>query len=311
MLQIAELAEEPRAAALISKATYDIATDGSLVPSGDPLPISPDPLETPFGTFHGELFFKKAGADVCVLGTVRRRSPVRELVLKLRVADLVNQLVVCGDRVWLPTGDRRRPLAPSRAQPFTEMPLGYDRAFGGVADYEGYPAPWPDNPVGRGYYLTAEQAREHPLPNIEPADGVRVGSWEDHPRVCGWGPYSMTGALRASTAVTVDPEKMHVTNVDPSLFNNAHPDLVVPELTPGDMIDIEGMGDDPVRVMIPKMLLRLQVSAGAHTSEAMSRIDGVFLWLDARKVVITQRANFSYVFQPRELRRVTATAVEA
>ncbi len=311
MLQIADLGEPPVAAAVIAKATYDLAAGGTLAPAAEPMPLSPDPLETPFGMLHGELYFKKSGADVCVLGTIRRQRPVREALLTLKVGALVHRLAVTGDRFWIPTGDKRQPLTPSRAQPFTEMPLAYDRAFGGTADYEGYPAPWADNPNGRGYYLTADQARDKPLPNIEAADGPRIRAWDDRPRAAGWGPYPMNWGLRASTAVQVDDQKMTVKHVDPSLFNHAHPDLVVPALAPGEAIEIDGLSERPLTLTLPRNLLRLQIQVGAETFEATSRIDGAFVWVDAGKLVVTHRATFSYVFRPREVRHVTVTAVEA
>jgi hypothetical protein len=309
MVQVADLGEPTVPAAVIFKATYDLQPDGSLTPAADPMPISADQIETPFGNLHGELFFKKRGADVCVLGTVHRSAPVREALLTLTVGNFSHRLTVSGDRTWIPTGDRRQPLAASRPQPFTEMPLGYSHAFGGTADYEGFPAVWADNPVGRGYYLSVEQAKDHPLPNIEAGDEPRIRSWEDRPRASGWGPYPMNWGLRASAAVKVDDKKMAVASVDPSLFNNAHPDLVVPALSPGDTIQIDGLRDERLAFALPRTLVRLQIDVAAQVAEVVGRIDGVFLWADAGKLVITQRATFSYEFRPREVRRVTATAV--
>jgi hypothetical protein len=119
----------------------------------------------------------------------------------------------------------------------------------------------------------------------------------------------MNWGLRASAAVKVDDKKMAVASVDPSLFNNAHPDLVVPALSPGDTIQIDGLRDKRLAFALPRTLVRLQIDVAAQVAEVVGRIDGVFLWADAGKLVITQRATFSYEFRPREVRRVTATAV--
>lgn len=64
------------------------------------------------------------------------------------------ELYVMGDRTWGLTG-------VSEAAPFTEMPVTFDRAFGG----DGF-AP---NPGGRGYkpIVTKDGRKVHPLPNIE------------------------------------------------------------------------------------------------------------------------------------------------
>lgn len=46
---------------MIIKATFDLGADGQLRPAADPFPFVLDQLKTPFGEFHGELFFKKRG----------------------------------------------------------------------------------------------------------------------------------------------------------------------------------------------------------------------------------------------------------
>ncbi len=310
ILQVANLGEDPLAAVVISKATYDLLPDGALVPAAEPLPILPDLLSTPFGEFHGEFFFRKQGADVCVLGTVRRARPVKEAAVKLQVGPFHHALTVLGDRVWRATGDRKRPLAPSAPQAFTEMALSYARAFGGTADYEGQAAPWPDNPAGRGYYLTVDQARDQPLPNIESTAAPPIARWDDRPRVAGWGPYPMYWGLRASTAVQVDEKKMSVKHVSPAVFNNAHPDLVIDDVQPGDPVRIEGLSETPLALAIPRKRLRVDVTANDRTFVAPSRIDGVHIWADSHKVVVTHRANFAYLFSREDHRYAVATEEE-
>jgi hypothetical protein len=306
-LQVADLGEPRLAAAVIGKATYDIGPDGNLDVAVEPLPILPDPLSTPFGEFHGELFARKEGADIAVLATIRRAKPMRRLIVRLEVGDFWHELTVHGDRVWVPTGERRRPLRPSAPVPFTEIPLAYSRSFGGAADYEGLTTPWPDNPTGLGYYLTVDQAREHPVPNIEAAHDEPLETWDRRPRVAGWGPYPMHWGLRVSTAVQVDAERMAVKHVSPAIFNHAHPDLVVAEIAPGTPLRVDGVWDRPLAFALPRQSLALNVTVGASTMEVASRIDGVFLWMDARKLVVTHRANFGYQFRPEEIRRVVAT----
>ncbi|MFO7561803.1 MAG: DUF2169 domain-containing protein [Enhygromyxa sp.] len=79
---------------------------------------------------------------------------VPELAVGVRVGPLQKQLRVSGDRFWI---DRRRASDP---QPFTEMPLAWDRAYGGPD--------FPRNPLGRGraeVELFGQQVV--PLPNVE------------------------------------------------------------------------------------------------------------------------------------------------
>ncbi|NVB36434.1 DUF2169 domain-containing protein [Pseudenhygromyxa sp. WMMC2535] len=61
---------------------------------------------------------------------------VPELPVGVRVGPLSKQLQVSGDRYWVGR------TQPSAAQPFTELPLAWDRAYGGPD--------FPRNPLGRG-----------------------------------------------------------------------------------------------------------------------------------------------------------------
>ena len=45
-------------------------------------------------------------------------------------------------------------------------------------------------------------------------------------------------------------------------------------------------------------------------SEAFGELDGLFLWTDANRVVVTWRARFHYAFRPEEIRRATLSFVQ-
>ena len=77
-VQVADLMKDELRGAVIVKSTFDIHPDGRLTVSEEPMPLVLDRLETPFGEFHAELFFRKQGADVCLLGSVRRKTPVTQ-----------------------------------------------------------------------------------------------------------------------------------------------------------------------------------------------------------------------------------------
>jgi hypothetical protein len=66
------LLEPELRATVIVKKTYALGDDGRLAEASDPLPLVPDHLPTDFAVFHGELYFRKRGVDVCALGTVSR-----------------------------------------------------------------------------------------------------------------------------------------------------------------------------------------------------------------------------------------------
>jgi hypothetical protein len=302
-LERADFGSDDRFAVLIWKLTYKIIPGGGMDFADDPMPLHGDPLTTAYGTFHGDIFMRKVGADLCVLGRLYRTEAVTQTEVCVRYGSVESRLRVTGDRVWMEAEDGI--LYPSAPQPFNEMDISYARAFGGVATSQGLVAPYSDNPEGRGYCLDRTQAVGAPLPNIEPAQGPFVTAWNDTPEPAGWGPYPMNWGLRAREAVTVDPASAAVGDISPSVFNNAHPALVLPEILPGTTLSLEGVYDSPVSIVIPRIMGIVRVQIGDEIFDEPTRIDGVAVWLDAARLVVTQRANFRYVKREDEVRVAT------
>jgi hypothetical protein len=302
-----ELAAGGIVAALIVKSTFDLIPDGTLRVSSAPMPLVAQFLETPYGIFHSEYFFKKQGVDLCVLGSVRRATPVERAHVRLSYGARSWELVVHGDRRWqrLPGGQGEE-LVPSRAEPFLEIPIAYTHAFGGEVDVGGMPYGHPANPKGRGYYRSAAEACSRLLPNIEDArlPDQRLFRADDERLIVGWGPYPNFWALRGARAVHVDPEVNRVDSISPSLFNHAHPDLVLNRVSPGAPIVLEGLSDRVVVCPVPSPPTRVEVNVGAERFELDAPIDGLFYWADDRKLVVTQRGRFKYTVRPEERRLV-------
>ena len=309
-----DLGDRGLVASVIVKSTFDLDASGGLHPARTPVRLIPQFMETPYGVFHSEYFFKKQGIDACVLGTVRRPEPVRQTRLKLSIGTRSWELRVYGDRRWRRSGDAADlQLRPSPAEPFTEMPLGYSRAFGG-APLVGYmPCPYPANPHGRGYYLRAEDACDQLLPNIEHADDSPADVWsaESSPRVAGWGPYPNFWGLRAETSLRMNEDETALAGASATLFNHAHPDLVLDALPKGARLRLEGMSPDVIECVLPAPPARIDVTVGAERFEVAAPIDGLFLWCDDYKLVVTQRGRFTYEVRAEELRTVRVRCTEA
>ena len=103
------------------------------------------------------------------------RSPVQGCPVSLRVGTIDKTLYVFGDRFWKPGLVLKDMTEPA---PFAEMPLAFDRAFGG----EGF-AP---NPSGKGFAPIKSQDGLHPLPNIEDPKHL-IGLAGDRPAPVGFG----------------------------------------------------------------------------------------------------------------------------
>lgn len=119
--------------------------------------------------------------------------PVTLLPVGVRVGPLEKRLVVHGDRVW------ERGLLdskPSAALPFVEMPLRWERSFGGPGD--------PDNPAGCGTHSAlGVDGRVEPVPNIEHAHHPIV-SRDDRPAPAGAFPIPSTWRARTRLLGTFD-----------------------------------------------------------------------------------------------------------
>lgn len=287
-------------ATLVVKATFE-EKGGRWVPAAEQVPIVDDRLETPFGIFHTDCFVRKDGVDVCVLGTVRLAQPTAATQVRLTVAGRSHELAVFGERRWTRSGGR---LVPSQPAPFTEMPLGYARAYGGVTEHDYETCIWPDNPIGRGYYLSPERAEGQPLPNIEASGTGRVQEWSDQPTVAGWGPYPFYWGIRAREGI--EPPKTRapddIGRFKARLNNHAHPSLIFPRLPEYAEIRIQGLGPREWVRSIPSFSPLAEVQIGERTLEAQGSLDGVFIWGDSNRVTLTNRIHFGYEYRKGEKR---------
>ena len=292
----------PVEATLVVKATFEHSDGGRWIPVRDQIPLVDDLLETPFGTFHGDNFTRKEGVDVAVLGTLRPARPMRAMQIQLSVGKLINELLVFGDRRWVRAGGR---LVPSQPEMFDEIPLGYSRAYGGTTTHDYETITWPDNPAGRGYYLSAQGAEGQPLPNIESVRAPQVREWTDQPQVAGWGPYPCYWGIRAREGIE-PPERIEagaVARLKPRLNNNAHTLLIVPALEPEAEIRIRGLQPTEIVLRLPVLKVRLAVQCGERiTSETSAGVDGVFIWADVGRVTLTSRTHFAYPYNKGEAR---------
>jgi hypothetical protein len=164
---------------------------------------------------------------------------------------------VVGDRVWQAglTG-----ISVSAPKPFTEMPISYDRAFGGAdrhsKDESEHDAYLP-NPVGRGWHKHLKNAWVDgtPLPNIEEV-GKAVAFPSDKYKPMALGPLGRGWPQRARFAGTYDQQWLdHVfpflpKDFDERYYQAAPEDQQVP-LPKGPMeVVLSGFTADGVRQFV-------------------------------------------------------------
>jgi len=125
-----------------------------------------------------DLALIKPRGEVWITGTVRAPEPVRELSCLARVGDVQVRFSVVGDRWWRADGGQTEP------EPFTEMPLCWERCFGGPR--------FEANPVGRGIEPDPDDPQGRvTLPNIE-RHGRLIRSPGERPEPAGAWPIPRT-----------------------------------------------------------------------------------------------------------------------
>ncbi|GGY36875.1 DUF2169 family type VI secretion system accessory protein [Pseudoduganella albidiflava] len=187
------------------KATFDIAPDGTTAVSA----IQPPVLRIP--EYHGEaamssiryeadLVLAKKTTDIIVVGNAHAPGgqPVTQCDAGFRVGPLQKVVRIFGDRHW--AGGRL-----SEPEPFTVMPIVYERAYGGLDSKSARPdRDWDwRNPVGCGFAAAKEHLAGMAAPNVEFPDSL-IAAWDDRPEPAGFGAFAGHWQPRAAFAGTYD-----------------------------------------------------------------------------------------------------------
>lgn len=195
--------------------------------------------------FASDFHTGKASTDILMTGSAcaPENQSVRQMDVSLSVGSVSKKIRVFGDRQW------NQGLITS-PQPFTVMPLVYERAFGGVDIVEDQVrSAEARNPVGTGFAGKKSQSEMNgiALPNLECPDQL-IQYHDDLPVPACFGPIAPHWQPRAASAGTYDelwqttrapylPEDYH-----PRFMNVAHPDLICANfLKGGEAVKITGM----------------------------------------------------------------------
>ncbi|WP_438000900.1 DUF2169 domain-containing protein [Sorangium sp. So ce185] len=195
-----------------------------------------------------------------------RERPAQACAVRARLGAVDKALYVIGDRTF-------RRGVPTEPEPFTEMPIVWERAFGGPG--------FAPNPVGKGLQRIETEAGEiHPLPNIELPRHL-ITSPSDRPAPAGFGPIDLTWPQRFAKIGTYDQKWLKerfpgfAEDTDLGVFNAAPEDQQIQGFFRGDEpMVLENMHPErPVlEAALPGIAARAFINRKSGEAETFSEI---------------------------------------
>ena len=308
------------------KATFEIGENGRCARAEKQEPVcmagecwGDDPGTSSY-KYEPEIAFFKPATDVVLLGHARApRRDTTEMTVAFRVGArggaLEKQVAVRGDRAWFRTAGISSPTKPL---PFEQMPLIYERAFGGWDRGPSDPTKHtfePRNPVGTGFRGSGAFQEGLRLPNIEdPEHPIR--SLGDRPPPAGFGFVSPHWKPRASLAGTFD-EAWHKSRApllpndfDRRHLNAASPGLVASGYLRGDEA-VVAVGVRPSGQALSFSLpgvgpprVRAHLVTGALPTDVAMNLDTIIVNADEQRVLLLWRGHLALRTGPHDVRAI-------
>lgn len=210
--------------------------------------------------------------------------PVRELMVGLEVDGRLKQALIVGERRWVRTIGG---VVASTPLPFSEMPLTFDRAFGGQDDSRGPHdvAIEHRNLTGTGFHAHrgASEIEGTPLPNLEDPN-QRVSGPYDRPSPVGFGCVGRTWLPRIRFAGTYDARWREEqcpflpTDFDPRYHQCAPIDQQFERMRGGERIRCIHMAEQPVvQYVIPALDIPVRFEFEERVQTRSAELDTVIL----------------------------------
>jgi hypothetical protein len=300
------------------KCTFDIRPDGSTEVSKEQPPVlrMPEHIGEPGKSslrYENDLVLTKTTTDIIVVGHAYapKGRPTTQMEAGFRVGPVRKMLRVTGNRQWGVTG-------VSDPEPFLQMPLTWERAFGGVDTRSAHPERDWDwrNPVGTGFAVSRDNATALTLPNVEYADEA-VTSWSDRPRPAGVGPVAGHWQPRVGLAGTYDDRWMQTRqpllpdDFDDRYFQCAPLDQQAPAfLRGGEPVVLHRLtpsGD--LRFHLPKVFLGFETRFydGSRELHKARKLHTVILEPDVPRVSLVWHTALPCHFKVQKLERTIVT----
>jgi hypothetical protein len=278
------------------KATFEIKPGGRLVPAAEqfePL-IAPEYYGEPGVSslrYEADLVAMKPTTDLIVNGTAYAPGgrPSTEFPVALRVGPVQKTLRVKGDRTW---GNGAFGFAPSGPEPVTQVPIVYERAYGGYDHVDPDPAHHrmdARNPVGCGVFADTRRRIGLPLPNFEypggnlekagPAGFGAIDSfWSPRRELAGTYDTSWKEQRLPLLPEDWDPHSLLCSPADqrPATFLRGGEPVVLTNLTP----------EGELSFTLPKLYFTFSTYFGRRSEEHRGRLATVIIEPDRPRVIM-------------------------
>ena len=318
LLELGSTTDHEQLGTVVCKVSYQWFDGGDLypLPTDSMWPVHRAPAMFQGTTLLPDGDFRREGIDVLLFGDAIAPGgqPVAALQAGVASGSFLRHIDVLGDRHWQRAGAQGA-WQLSAPQPFTRMPLGCERAYGGQASLQGSGAqPFSMNPQGRGYVLEEAQLEGLALPNLE-RPGQRITRWTDQPvPACFHKPQG--GLLLAAegpeswpeAAGAADPLRLPQVLMQQS-FQQAPPDFVCPRGALGSRLSLAGFDAAGVQhlALPPEVASQQQgpcayVEVGKLRAVLPLRIGSMVVLTLHRMLVLTFVASFRYLVRAGELR---------
>ncbi len=305
-LVVVQLPFQPtRHAQVWAKATYQWNRGDVQLVTQDPDPLLDDDTPSPLGLLpRDNLPRRDAVLEVILLGHAHAKTPVKRLEPALSVGGERRTLLVHGDRRWESGFLGRKSI--SAPEPFTTMPLTWERCYGGTVpveiDRESFmSAVDPRNAAGRGFDAArfAEGLAKHlrcpkPYPKFDPTrllpnveDPAKpISKWEDDPDPLCWATVPPASALNV-------PRMMKDNQVQPGVYHRAHPTWVIAPPPAGAEVKLHHLTDTiEESFALPTATVWCDVLAGGETSSHQLQPQVLVLQPDQRRFTLLYKAWF-------------------
>lgn len=297
---------------VVVKGTFVTGTTGAMTLASEQVPFVyadehyGDPESTSI-RYESDFALFKPFTDVVVVGKAVAPGgrPTEELAVSLEIQGLRKDVIVIGERRWVRAAGG---LVATRPVPFTEMPLTFDRAFGGVDDSgePGKGAAEPRNLVGVGFRSLHGTA----LPNLEDPRH-RIQSHRDRPAPVGFGFIGRAWQPRSSFAGVYDQRWLDEVcpflpeSFDHRYFQGAPSDQQLPHFRGGETLRCVHMAESPVvRYDIPSLRIPVEFSFFDRDVTLPTVLDTVVLEPHLGRAILCWRARIALGKKLEDLREI-------